>query len=177
MEFTEYGLSTRRILNDGKAVVGFDPSLANTGVGVIIGRPNGTEVLTTNIKTDSATPLPDRLLHIGESIGKILKALYQERKIPIGIVGVETVFSSRGAYAYETVRLAQARGVVVYESRMAGFKVAEITPAAVKKIFSGTGQASKGQMKKNVELQIGIKPRNEHVADALGIAVCASLVS
>ena len=56
-------------------------------------------------------------------------------------------------------------------------RIVEITPAEVKKAVAGNGAATKAQVQRMVQLQLGMAnpPHPSDAADALAIAICAAL--
>ena len=84
---------------------------------------------------------------------------------------VEATFVNRDGAA--TLKLGQARGVVVLAAARSGLHVAEYAPNAVKKAVTGVGHADKTQIKVMVRM---LMPKaqfdSDDAADALAIAVC-----
>ncbi|MGC9419947.1 MAG: crossover junction endodeoxyribonuclease RuvC, partial [Rhodovulum sp.] len=72
-----------------------------------------------------------------------------------------------------TLKLGQARGIVLLVPARAGIAVGEYAPNAVKKAVVGVGHADKRQVEHMVRLQFpGIDIAGPDAADALAIAMC-----
>jgi crossover junction endodeoxyribonuclease RuvC len=148
-------------------IVGIDPGLAATGVGVIKGR--GLRVAGYSfgcITTSSAMALPQRLDCI---FSKLLQLLSVE--IP-DLVVVEDVFSLR-EYPKSGISLGQVSGVVMLAACRAGLTCVQVPVREAKQVLTGNGNASKAQLEKAVRRHIdhpeAIRPF--HAADALGLAL------
>jgi crossover junction endodeoxyribonuclease RuvC len=84
---------------------------------------------------------------------------------------VEEVFVNKNPQS--TLKLGQARGVVLLGAAKAGLVVGEYAPTLVKKAVVGTGFAEKAQVHAMVgRLLPGIKIDGADAADALAVAIC-----
>ena len=147
-------------------ILGLDPGLGTTGWGLIRAEGNRLSHLANGrLKTDSAAPLPARLAHLDS----MLAALIAER-VPQG-AAVEEVFVN--ANPQSTLKLGQARGVVLCAAARAGLDVGEYAARLVKKAVVGTGNAEKAQVHAMVaRLLPGTKIDGPDAADALAVAIC-----
>ncbi len=83
---------------------------------------------------------------------------------------VEEVFVNKNAQS--TLKLGQARGVILMCAARAGIDVGEYAPALVKKAVVGTGGAEKPQVHAMVSrLLPGAKIAGADAADALAVAI------
>jgi crossover junction endodeoxyribonuclease RuvC len=83
---------------------------------------------------------------------------------------VEEVFVNKNPQS--TLKLGQARGVVLMCAARAGIEVGEYAPRLVKKAVVGTGGAEKAQIHAMVSrLLAGVKIAGPDAADALAIAI------
>ncbi len=83
---------------------------------------------------------------------------------------VEEVFVNKNPQT--TLKLGQARGVVLMCAARAGIAVGEYSPALVKKAVVGTGGAEKAQIHAMVSrLLPGVKIVGPDAADALAVAI------
>jgi crossover junction endodeoxyribonuclease RuvC len=146
-------------------ILGLDPGLGTTGWGLIEADGNRlAHIANGQIKTDSATPLPQRLATLGQQ----LEALIADLR-PDG-AGVEEVFVN--ANPQSTLKLGQARGVVIMVAARAGIDVGEYAARLVKKAVVGTGGADKTQVHAMVaRLLPGAKIAGPDAADALAVAI------
>jgi crossover junction endodeoxyribonuclease RuvC len=84
---------------------------------------------------------------------------------------VEEVFVNKNPQS--TLKLGQARGVVLLGAAKAGLIVGEYAPTLVKKAVVGTGTAEKAQVHAMVaRLLPGAKIDGPDAADALAVAIC-----
>jgi crossover junction endodeoxyribonuclease RuvC len=146
-------------------ILGLDPGLGATGWGLISAEGNRLSHLANGqIKTDPAAPLPERLARLAEQ----LEQLIGERQ-PAG-AAVEEVFVNKNPQS--TLKLGQARGVVLMTAARAGIAVGEYAPTLVKKAVVGTGHAEKAQVHAMVaRLLPGARIAGPDAADALAVAI------
>ena len=146
-------------------VLGLDPGLGTTGWGLIEAEGNRlAHVANGQIRTDTAAPLPNRLASLAEQ----LEHLIVEQQP--GAAAVEEVFVNKNPHS--TLKLGQARGVVLMCAARAGIDVGEYAPTLVKKAVVGTGGAEKAQVHAMVSrLFPGAKIAGPDAADALAVAI------
>jgi crossover junction endodeoxyribonuclease RuvC len=121
-------------------------------------------VANGQIRTDSAAPLPKRLAALADQ----LEALIAEQRP--AAAAVEEVFVN--ANPQSTLKLGQARGVVIMVAARGGFDVGEYAARLVKKAVVGTGNAEKAQVHAMVSrLLPGAKIAGPDAADALAVAI------
>ncbi|AOF95502.1 MULTISPECIES: crossover junction endodeoxyribonuclease RuvC [unclassified Sphingobium] len=146
-------------------LLGLDPGLGTTGWGLIAADGNRlTHLANGQIKTDSAMPLATRLL----AIDLALTDLILEHR-PDG-AAVEEVFVNVNPQS--TLKLGQARGVILLGAARSGMEVGEYAARLVKKSVVGVGNASKDQVHAMVSrLLPGVKIAGPDAADALAVAI------
>lgn len=147
-------------------IMGIDPGLRKTGWAVIETLGNTLRfVASGTVRSDSALDLPSRLKQLHEGLGTILHTHRPDE------AAVEQTFVNKDAVA--TLKLGQARGVVMLVPALAGLPVAEYAPNAVKKAVIGVGHGDKAQIHMMVKV---LMPRatfdTEDAADAIAIAIC-----
>jgi crossover junction endodeoxyribonuclease RuvC len=147
-------------------IVGIDPGLRRTGWGVVESQGNGLRFIASGtIKSDDKTDLAFRLCQIHAGLTGVLAAFAPDE------AAVEATFVNKDATA--TLKLGQARGVAMLVPALAGLRVAEYAPNAVKKAVIGVGHGDKGQIALMVKILLPKStPDSEHAADALAIAIC-----
>ena len=147
-------------------ILGLDPGLGTTGWGLIRAEGNRlSHIANGRLKTDSAAPLPRRLAHLDT----MLDALLADRAPDAA--AVEEVFVN--ANPQSTLKLGQARGVVLCAAARAGLDVGEYAARLVKKAVVGTGNADKAQVHAMVgRLLPGVTIDGPDAADALAVAIC-----
>jgi len=148
-------------------VIGIDPGLASTGVGMVRGTASKVEAYAfSTITTSKNMPLPKRLQYIYLQISEILT----EQKPDLLVV--EDIFSLR-RYPKSGITLAKVSGVILLAASNLDLEITEIPVREAKKIFTGTGSASKKQLEKAVRHLLGrtepIKPN--HASDALALGM------
>ena len=116
------------------------------------------------IRTDAGMPLPQRLAALADQ----LEALIRDHAP--AAAAVEDVFVNKNPQS--TLKLGQARGVVLMCAARAGIDVGEYAPTLVKKAVVGTGGADKAQVHAMVSrLLPGVKIAGADAADALAVAI------
>ena len=146
-------------------LIGLDPGLGTTGWGVIAADGNRlSHIANGQIKTEVAMARADRLVVLHDALADLL--------IPYRPDGaaVEEVFVNVNPQS--TLKLGQARGVVLLAAARSGVVVGEYSAKLVKKAVVGTGGAEKAQVHAMVSrLLPGIKIAGADAADALAVAI------
>jgi crossover junction endodeoxyribonuclease RuvC len=146
-------------------ILGLDPGLGITGWGLIEAEGNRlAHVANGQIKTDTFMPLARRLAALADALEALMAA-----HAPAA-AAVEEVFVNKNPQS--TLKLGQARGVVLMCAARAGIEVGEYSPTLVKKAVVGTGGAEKAQVHAMVSrLLPGVKIAGPDAADALAVAI------
>ena len=146
-------------------MIGLDPGLGCTGWGVI--RAEGTRlshVANGQIRTDTKAELAARLCELHDALVAVLDAHAPEA------AAVEEVFVNDNPRS--TLKLGQARGVILLAAARGGISVGEYAPTLVKKAVVGTGGADKAQVHAMVQrLLPGAAIAGADAADALAVAI------
>ena len=146
-------------------ILGLDPSLASTGWGVIDAENNRLKYVADGfIKTDPKAPLEDRLSVIYSTLCEVIETYHPTE------ASIEVIFLNDNPMS--TIKLSEARGVVVLAPGMHRIPLFEYEPSKVKKALVGTGSALKTQVETMVKVLLsGVKPKNNDSSDALAIAI------
>ena len=146
-------------------ILGLDPGLGTTGWGLIEAEGNRlAHIANGQVRTETSASLARRLAALADQLDSIL-ADHQ----PDG-AAVEEVFVNQNPQS--TLKLGQARGVVLMSAARAGIEVGEYSPTLVKKAVVGTGGAEKAQVHAMVSrLLPGAKIAGPDAADALAVAI------
>jgi crossover junction endodeoxyribonuclease RuvC len=146
-------------------ILGLDPGLGTTGWGLIEAVGNRlAHVANGQIRTNIAAPLPQRLASLADQLETLIKDHAPEA------AAAEEVFVNKNPQS--TLKLGQARGVVLMCAARAGIEVGEYSPTLVKKAVVGTGGAEKAQVHAMVSrLLPGAKIAGPDAADALAVAI------
>jgi crossover junction endodeoxyribonuclease RuvC len=147
-------------------LLGLDPGLRVTGWGVIdVAGNHLRHAAHGTVRSSSEKPLAVRLMELHDGLREII-AQYRP-----DAAAVEETFVNRNASS--TLKLGQARGVVLLAPALAGVPVCEYATNLIKKSVVGTGHASKAQIAEMVRrLLPGAVPANSDAADALAAAIC-----
>lgn len=148
-------------------ILGIDPGLVSTGLGVIESINGRSRLLATEaIRTRTGDPLPARLalIHTG-----VTAAVARWRP---DVVAVEAIFFAKNVRT--AVLLAHARAAAILGASGPGIEVVEYSPLEIKQAVVGYGRAGKDQIQRMVEviLRPETPPENEHISDALACALC-----
>ncbi len=146
-------------------LIGIDPGLRNTGWGVIdVEGSKLLHVANGTIRPGNGGELSLRLRRLFEGLSDVLQ---QYRP---GAAAIEKTFVNKDAGA--TLKLGQARGVLLLVPALAGLDVAEYAPNQVKKAVVGAGHAGKGQVVAMVKMLLrDCEPDSDDAADALAVAI------
>jgi crossover junction endodeoxyribonuclease RuvC len=146
-------------------IIGLDPGLGCTGWGLIMADGNRLRhVANGQVRTDPKQSLPERLLRLDAALGEVIEAHRPDA------AAVEEVFLNENPQS--TLKLGQARGVVLLAAARRGLAVGEYAPRLVKKAVVGTGGAEKVQVHAMVQrLLPGARIAGADAADALAVAI------
>jgi len=148
-------------------VVGIDPGLAGTGIGVIEGNQKEISGYSFgSIATNKKDPIHFRLHTI---YTKVLEFLCAQKP---DYVVIEDIYSLE-KYPGSGIMLGKVSGVLLLAAYNAGLDVEEIPVREVKKIVSGNGSADKHQMERAVRYLLKHEEpiRPFHASDALGLSL------
>jgi crossover junction endodeoxyribonuclease RuvC len=146
-------------------ILGLDPGLGTTGWGLIRADGNRLAHLANGqIKTDAAAALPRRLSTLADQLEALIRDQSPEA------AAVEEVFVNKNPQS--TLKLGQARGVVIMTAARSGLDVGEYAARLVKKAVVGNGNAEKAQVHAMVSrLLPGAQIAGPDAADALAVAI------
>jgi len=147
-------------------IMGIDPGLRRTGWAMVDALGNSLRFVGSGtIRSDEKCDLATRLKQLHEGLAAILHDMKPDE------AAVEQTFVNKDAVA--TLKLGQARGVVMLVPALAGLPVAEYAPNAVKKTVIGVGHGYKAQIHMMVKVLL---PKatfdTDDAADAIAIAIC-----
>ncbi|MCK0198328.1 crossover junction endodeoxyribonuclease RuvC [Ancylobacter sp. 6x-1] len=146
-------------------ILGLDPGLRRTGWGLIeaIGSRLGFIACGAVLPPEDA-PLATRLALLHEGLAQVIS-----RYAPDEAAVEETFVNVNPA---STLKLGQARGVVMLTPALAGIPVAEYAALLVKKTVVGSGRAEKAQIRMMIKVLLPTsKVESDDAADALAVAV------
>ncbi|MEO1043879.1 MAG: crossover junction endodeoxyribonuclease RuvC [Pseudomonadota bacterium] len=146
-------------------ILGLDPGLGTTGWGLIRTEGNRlAHIANGQITTQAKAPLAERLLTLDTALQTLIHEWQPDA------AAVEEVFVNKNPQS--TLKLGQARGVVLLGAARARVPVAEYAARAVKKAVVGTGAADKMQIQAMLKVLLpGAKISGADAADALAVAI------
>ncbi len=148
-------------------VVGIDPGLAGTGIGVVLGEKSKVlKYSFGSINTDKKDPTCLRLKIIYTKVFDFLKNEKPD------LVVMEDMYSLE-KYPKSGIMLGKVVGVLLIASHQAGVKIKEVSVREVKKVVSGNGNADKFQVEESTRhiLNHKLPIRPFHASDALALAL------
>ncbi len=148
-------------------LIGIDPGLASTGIGVITGQGSHvTDFAYGVIRTDQQASTAARL----HKIYSRLHELFQNENADL--IVVEDIFSL-DKYPRSGITLGKVCGVVLLAACHANTDIIEIPVREAKQVLTGNGNASKVQLEKAIRQTLGCTDpiRPDHASDALGLAL------
>lgn len=148
-------------------IIGIDPGLAETGVGVVYG--NGLKVNGYSYGAIS-TSKHDADAHRLSIIYTKIKAVLKDQAPDLMVL--EDIFSLE-KYPRSGIVLGKVSGVVMLAGYQMGIPIKEVAVREAKKILTGNGKAAKEQLEKAVRRTLDISDpiRPYHASDALGLAL------
>jgi len=154
-------------------ILGVDPSLSNTGYGLLESLDNKLRPIEGGvIKTTTSEPLAKRLAIISLEFSEIIDKFSPDE------IAVEDLHS-RPKFAKTSILMGHARGVILSSAGIKKIDVFDYQPTQAKNIVTGSGRADKKQVMLSVSKILNNQNllKNEHVADAFSIAICHSIIS
>lgn len=152
-------------------ILGIDPGLQITGYAIVQAGKSQPLVMEAGILRSAEGRKPNEM-------AKRLAILYN------GIVELVDHFKPNimvmeQLYAHykhprTAILMAHARGVLMLGGGMKGIPVVSYNATTIKKTISGNGRASKDQIQRTIQRELGLAklPEPSDVADALAVALC-----
>ena len=150
-----------------RRILGVDPGLASTGVGVIEETADGRWrcLECKDVRSAPSLALAERLKRIHDLVRGMI-----DRHRPEAMA-VESLFFAKNVRS--AVLMAHGRGAAILAAAQAGIALHEYSPAEIKQSVAGGGRAQKDQIARMVVTLLGMAtpPSSEHEADALACAL------
>jgi len=147
-------------------ILAIDPGYERVGI-AILGKD--TLVFSECYKTSAKLDFSERLGLLGQEIGAIIK------KYKPMALAIETLFLTTNQKT--AMRVAEARGVIIYEAQKAGLKIFEYTPLEIKIAVTGYGKSDKksviNMVKKLIKINENKNSDDEIDAIAVGLTCFA----
>jgi crossover junction endodeoxyribonuclease RuvC len=155
-----------------RRVLGIDPGLQVTGYAVLeqgASAPRVCEagIIRSNEVNARGTDMAPRLVCLYDGIVEVL-----EQYRP-AVIALEQLFSHYD-HPRTAILMGHARGVLLLAAGQRGIPVHHYTAARIKKTITGHGRASKEQVQRTIQRELGLAqlPEPPDVADALAAALC-----
>jgi len=147
-------------------IISIDPGYERIGIAVLE-KINGKEILLFSecLKTKASLSFFERLLLLGGEVERVIDE-YGPKALAIENLFIETNQKT-------AMRVAEARGAILYQAKRSGLEIYEYTPLQIKVATTGYGKATKIQVmtmvKKLVKGAENIKQDDEMDAIAIGL--------
>jgi crossover junction endodeoxyribonuclease RuvC len=152
-------------------VLGIDPGLQITGYGVIESSATGpvvreAGVIRTNDKSASSD-LAQRVRSLYDGILEVIDQFHPQT------VAVEQLYAHY-EHPRTAILMGHARGVIFLAAAQRDLPVVSYNATRIKKSITGNGRASKDQVQRTIQRELGLAqlPEPPDVADALAVALC-----
>lgn len=151
-------------------ILGIDPGFERLGIAVLEKNKDTKEcvVFSECFRTSPGLDFPERLALVGRRTAGIIK------KYGPDVLAIETLYMATNKKT--AMRVAEARGVIIYEASRAGLEIFEATPPQIKAATTGYGRADKAQIIKMVHMLVELDKAkcSDDELDAVAIALTAS---
>ena len=147
-------------------ILGLDPGLRHTGWGLVDKQGARFVFIAAGvINPNEKLPLANRLAELHDSLKKLIEQWKPDT------AAVEETFVNKNPSS--TLKLGQARGIVLMTPALFNLDVGEYTPNQIKKTITGVGHAEKNQVDMMVHTLLKTVPENipPDASDALAIAL------
>lgn len=151
-----------------KVILAVDPGFDRIGI-AILSQTEDTPVLIHSecFKTKRKNSRDVRLLELGSQVKKVIEKWHPS------VLAIETLFFNTNITS--AMGVAEARGIIIYESKNSGLRVYEYSPQAIKIAVTSYGRADKIQMasmiKKMIALPAKTLERLDDEIDAIAIGI------
>ena len=151
-------------------ILGIDPGLTITGYGVLefsAARPILCEAGIIRTADDDATDMAEKVLSVYKGVAEVIAQFRP------AAMAVEQLYAHYD-HPRTAILMGHARGVIFLAAAQQGIPVVSYASTQVKKIVTGNGRASKDQVQRTIQREMGLAalPDPPDVADALAVALC-----
>jgi crossover junction endodeoxyribonuclease RuvC len=155
----------------GARILGVDPGLQITGYAVIEAGTRGPVVCEAGVirssEGRSKLELAPRIRSVYDGIVEVMEQFHPE------LVAVEQLYAHY-KHPRTAILMAHARGLIFLAAAQRDLPVVSYNATRIKKTITGSGRASKDQVQRTVQRELGLArvPEPSDVADALAAALC-----
>jgi crossover junction endodeoxyribonuclease RuvC len=152
-------------------ILGIDPGLQITGYGVIEAGPRGLTVCEAGfIRTSEkgkTSDLAQRVRSLYDGVLGVIDQFHPQT------VAVEQLYAHYD-HPRTAILMGHARGVIFLAAAQRNLPVVSYNATRIKKSITGNGRASKDQVQRTIQRELGLVqlPDPPDVADALAVALC-----
>jgi crossover junction endodeoxyribonuclease RuvC len=157
--------------SSGSRILGLDPGLQVTGYAVLEARAGTPRVREAGVIRSAdgrqTTDMAQRVRYLYDGIVEVLEQFQP------GVVVVEQLFAHY-EHPRTAILMAHARGVMFLAAAQRNLPVVSYNATRIKKTITGNGRASKEQVQRTIQRELGLArlPEPPDVADALAAALC-----
>lgn len=149
-------------------ILGIDPGYERLGIALLEknkGEKKERVIFSECFKTSAKLEFPERIFLIGKEIEKIIK------KYKPDVLAIETLFLTSNQKT--VMRVAEVRGVVIYEAMREKLQIFEASPPQIKIAITSYGRADKIEVMKMVKILVDIdsSKNSDDELDAIAIAI------
>jgi crossover junction endodeoxyribonuclease RuvC len=155
----------------GLRILGVDPGLQVTGYAVLeVGSQRPVVCEAGVLRSSEGRAAADMAPRLCAVYNGLVDVLTQFRP---GVVAVEQLYAHY-QHPRTAILMAHARGVIFLAAGLQGLPVVSYNATRIKKTITGHGRASKEQVQRTVQHELGLAkvPEPPDVADALAAALC-----
>lgn len=150
-------------------VIGVDPGLITTGYGVVQDQGGAVKLIEGGIVQGGSPddPVEQRLLNLYNGLKEVLGEFHPEA------MAMEKLYSHY-AHPATAILMGHARGVLCLAAAEAGIPIVHYSATQIKDYLVGSGRATKAQVQRMIQKQLGLAeiPSPHDTADALAVALC-----
>lgn len=150
-------------------VLGIDPGLQITGYGVLERSSQRPLVIEAGVVRSNAakSTIAARIHSVYTGIVEVIE------QFEPSVMAVEQLYAHY-QHPRTAILMAHARGAILLAAAQRGLEVFSYNATRVKKTVTGSGRASKDQVQRTIQRELGLAklPEPPDVADALAVALC-----
>src|SRR5438874_3551913 len=154
---------------EGTSILGIDPGLQLTGYGVIQSRSASLYVREAGVirSHQKSSDLAQRVRSLYDGVLEVINQFHPQS------VAVEQLYAHY-QHPRTAILMGHARGVIFLAAAQRDLPVISYNATRIKKNITGSGRASKEQVQRTIQRELGLAklPEPPDVADALAVALC-----
>ena len=153
-------------MSDGP-ILGIDPGLNITGYGIVAPDGMRAKIIEAGVVRTQTKDMPTRLREIHDGVSEVIEQ-FRPR-----VMVVEQLYAHYN-HPRKAILMGHARGAIFLAASLHGVPVLSYSATRIKKTITGHGRASKDQVQRTIQRELGLAeiPEPPDVADALAGALC-----